>query len=498
MKKTAILLLSGLAFLAVSCREAQDTRYFGPEIEFAEEAYAVAAESGGVDVALRFSRPAPVSFKVGLNFSGSLREDVQFQVPSHTLDIAAGATEAQFHIDLVDDEIWDEASWIDITIAPGDRYTVNPNGKCAARVNVSKDFVMPSLRLKSLDESTVTNPFLAETLHFEITADRTPSKNIPVTLDLGGLVPGTDCLVGGAATAEVTLPSGAEKVTFDLNILQKDESGLDRHVTLSLVQQKGLYVVPSEGGSVDIHLSDPSVDFSPIFKTSAAQGGEGYVIRQAFLGADGTWSGNTTADVGVSAAGSNYLRTYRNMYDHPSFSCPANASVSQMFRLSDLFPNYLYPNATAILDYGNDQGHREFSPADSLMRFVLDKGETQKGTIHFHSPKTFIAFIGSYSGWQDKSSGESAWMKDARATKGDIFASTHSAITGTISVTLERLEGTFDFTNKDEPVLVTAWFSSDSDMFMKADEANGKTPAETYAVSQEDGLWKVDYKFWPR
>ena len=33
---------------------------------------------------------------------------------------------------------------------------------------------------------------------------------------------------------------------------------------------------------------------------------------------------------------------------------------------------------------------------------------------------------------------------------------------------------------------------------MKADEANGKTPATTYAVSQEDGLWKVDYKIWPR
>ena len=494
MKRIIPILLISLS--ALSCREMKDTRYFAPDVEFGEAEYTAAAESGGLDVLLRLSRPAPIAFQVALRFSGSLQEGTQFR-GDRTVDITAGATEAKAHIDLVDDEIWDEASWIDISIAAGDRYTVNPDGKCAARVNVTKSVVLSTLRFAAADP-IVTNPFRAETLHFEVTADRPPKADLPVVLDLGGLVPGTDCLIDGAAAAGFTFPAGADKAAFDLAILFHDESGCDRHAVLAMVQQKGVYVVASDGGSVDIHLSDPSVDFSPLFKSAAANGGEGYVIRQAFLGADGSWVGNITADVGVSSKGSNYLRTFRNMFDHPSFSCPANASVSQMFRLSDLFPNYLYPNATAILDYGNDQGHREFSPADSLMRFVLAPGETKKGTIHFHSPKTFVAFIGSYAGWQDKSSGESAWMKDSRATKGDIFASTHSAITGRISVTLERLEGTFDFTNSAEPVLVTAWFRSDSDMFMKADEANGNTPAETYAVTQEDGLWKVSYKFWPR
>ena len=493
---TLLLMISALAFL--SCKEAQDTRYFAPDVEFGEASYSVQAESGGADLLVRLSRPAPRALTIGLNLSSSLKEDLQFHAP-HALELSAGDTEAKVHIDLVDDEIWDENAWIDLTIAPGDRYTVNPDGKCTTRLTVTKAFVMPTLRLRSLDEDTVTNPFLAETLHFEITADRVPSKDIAVTLNPGGLVPGTDCLIGGAAAAEVTLPSGADKVAFDLTLLQKDESGMDRHETLALVQQKGLYVVPSEGGSVDIHLSDPVVDFSPLFKSPALQSGEGYQIRQAFLAADGSWSGNTTVDLGVSSKGSNYLRTFRNMYDHPSFGCPANASVSQLFRLSDLFPNYVYPNATAILDYGNDQGHREFSPADSLMRFVLDKGETQKGTIHFYKPRTFTAFIGSYAAWQDKSvGGENSWIRDSRATKGDIYASTHPAITGQISVTLEKLEGTFDLTNSSEPVLVTAWFSSDSDMFMKADEARGVDPAGTYAVSKEDGLWKVSYKFWPR
>ena len=94
--------------------------------------------------------------------------------------------------------------------------------------------------------------------------------------------------------------------------------------------------------------------------------------------------------------------------------------------------------------------------------------------------------------------GENAWCRDSRATKGDIFASTHPALTGQISVTLEKLDGTFDFTNSSEPVLITAWFSSDSDMFLKADEARGVDPATTYAVSKEDGLWKISYKLWPR
>lgn len=496
MRKTIILLVSA-ALLAVSCREAQDTRFFAPDVEFGEAAYTATAESGSLDVPLRLSRPAPAAFQVFLRYAGGLQHGLQFQASSN-IEFAKGDTEKTLHVDLVDDEIWDESSWFDITIAPNDQYTVHPEGNCVARVNVTKSVIIQTLHLVSPEGPVVTNPFLGETLTFEIRSERVPSSDIPVVLDLGGLAPGTDCLVDGGEGMTVTLPGGSDKVAFTLTILPKDESGLDRHETLSIIQQKGVYVVASDEGSVDIHLSDPVVDFSPLLSTGAANGGEGYVVRQAFLGADGAWSGNTTADMGVSSQGSNYLRTYRNMYDHPSFRCRANASVSQMFRLSDLFPNYIYPNATAILDYGNDQGHREFSPCDSLMRFVLDKGETKKGTIHLRNPQTFVAFIGSYAGWQEKIGGENAWIKDSRATGGDIFASTHSAITGKISVTLERLEGTFDFTNTSEPVVVTAWFSSDSDQFMAPDEPNGKTPATTYAASQEDGLWKLTYKIWPR
>ena len=492
-----IILISIALLAAASCRQAQDTRYFAPAVEFGSAQYAVSAGDGGLDIDIQLSRPAPQAFNIGLNIDSSLEEGLQYRIASTTVPIAAGQQEASVHVDLVDDEIWVENAWIELILKPGERYTLDP-AKSTARVEISKVINMPIYRLIPPENEIVTNPFLAETIDFQLEGDRNTDRDLEVELEFGDLVYGTDYRIAGSDGPVFIFPAGSRNHLFQVEILKKDLSGYDREAVLTVIPKRGQYSVDPDHDSAPVHLSDPVVDFKPLFRTAAANDGQGYQMRQAFLGADGTWIGNTNADMAVSSEGCNYLRTFRNMYDHPSFNCRANASVSQMFRLSDLFPNYLYPNATAILDYGNDQGHREFSPADSLMRFVLDKGETKKGGIYLERPRTFVAFIGSYAAWQDKSSGDNAWVKDSRATKGDIFASTHSAITGRISVTLEKLEGRFDFTDLTQPILVTAWLRSDSDMFMKADEANGKTPATTYAVSQEDGLWKVEYKIWPR
>ena len=495
MKRFFILLTALL--LAAACRQAEDTRYFAPAVEFGSAQYTVSAGDGGLDIGIHLSRPASQAFTIGLNVDSSLEEGVQYRIASTSVSIAAGQQDAIVRVDLVDDEIWVENAWIELILKPGERYTLDP-AKSVARVDISKVIDMPIFRLIAPEKPVVTNPYLAETLSFQLEGDRNSDRDLEVELTLDGLVYGTDYRIKGSDGPGFIYPAGARSKVFQVEILKKDESGYDREAVLTVLPQRGKYSVDPDHGTATLRLSDPVVDFKPIWRTAATNDGKGFQMRQAFLAADGSWSGNTTADMWVSSEGSNYLRTFRNMYEHPSFNCRANASVSQMFRLSDLFPNYLYPNATAILDYGNDQGHREFSPADSLMRFVLDPGETRKGSIHLDSPRTFVALIGSYAAWQDKSSGENAWVKDSRANKGDIFASTHPAITGRISVTLERLEGRFDLTDLTQPILVTAWLRSDSDQFMKADEANGKTPATTYAVSQEDGLWKVDYKIWPR
>ena len=499
MKKSIIFLSLAALLAAAAChREQGDTRYFAPAVSFGSSSYSVNAGDGGLDIDLKLSRPASQDLTVGLNISSSLELNQQYQVSATALRVATGEQSASLHISLTDDEIWVESSWIELVIVPGQRYTVDPANNSTARVNVNKKIEIPIIGMVQPEAPIVTNPYLAEVLHFQLTANRAPISAVTVLLDFDGLAYGKDYLIPGSSASSVELPAGATSLDFDVQILKKDLSGYDKETALTLLPSKGKYSVSADSPSVSVHLSDPSISFKPIFKTAALQSGQGFQIRQAFLAKDGSWSGNIQVDLGVSSEGSNYLRNFKNLYDHPSFSCKATASVSQMFRLSELFPLYVYPNATAILDYGNDQNHRQFSPADSLMRFVLDKGETAKGKIYLEKPRTFVARVGSYAAWQDKSSGSNAWVLDSRATGGNLMASTHPALTGNISVTLEKLEGSFDFTNSSEPVLVTAWFSSDSPLFMKPDEANNKDPEASYDITQENGLWKVRYKLWPR
>lgn len=490
MKKISLLLLPCL-FLLLSCTGNEDTRFFAPEVEFGQAQYTAQAESGGLDVSLQLSRPAPMPFQIGLNFSGSLREGVHFTVPSHTLSVSEGDTQVPLHIDLIEDEIWEEESWIGISIAPGSRYTVDPEGKCLARIAVSKTIVLPLLRLSAPEGGFETNPFKAETLQVAILADKASSTDLRVRLALDGMAVGTDCLIDGETASEVILPAGEQQVSFDLSVLQKDESGYDRHATLSLVREQGAYGVSEEGASVDIHLYDPVVDFSPIWQTKALNNGTGFQLRQAIQTPEGDWSGNLAADFYVSSEGSNYLRNFRNMYDS-AWSCRANSPGGNALRLTEFFPKYARPNDIIILDYGNAANTRTFAPVDSLMRFVLDKGETRTGEILLTKPRTFVALIGSYTLWQADVTGGKAWQVDSRATGGDLFASTHEALTGRVEVKLVRLEGRFDMDAKQEQLQFTAWFECDDASFME------DVDLTALGITRDGDAWKVNYKLWPR
>ncbi|MBQ7622815.1 MAG: hypothetical protein IJS66_03660 [Bacteroidales bacterium] len=486
------LLYIAVLLALASCRGDEDTRFFAPEAGFGNASYTVASSGGEAVLDVVLSRPAPRPFTLEVAVSGSLTEGVQYKLDSHSAEVAAGAAGATFRVQLFDDEIWDELSWLDFMIVPGTLYTVVPEDRSTARLNVTKSITLPVLSLEAPSETVETNPYLAETLHFAVSSKKASASSLEVLLKFGSLVPGTDYLINGRAESSVVIPAGELSAGFELNILKKDLSGLDRHESLAIEQRKGVYVVSGDKGTADVHLSDPLVDFSRFLRTAALNGGSGYQVRQAVLGPDGEWYGNTNTDMGASSEGSNYLRNFRNMFQHPSFGCLANASNSQMFRLSELFPNYLYPNPVAILDYGNDQGHREFTPADSLMRFVLDRGESAKGAIYLEKPRTFTACIGSYAAWQADVTGGKAWVVDSKANGGDILSSTNPAITGRISVTLHRLEGRFDFTDSDCPVRLRAWLSSDSDKFLEGiDESK-------FAVTSEDGLYRLEYKLWPR
>ena len=76
MKRFSILLLMLLPLWG--CQQAEDTRYFAPELNFETGDYSVESARGGVDVVIGFSRPASVDFQIGLVITSALQEGVHF------------------------------------------------------------------------------------------------------------------------------------------------------------------------------------------------------------------------------------------------------------------------------------------------------------------------------------------------------------------------------------------------------------------------------------
>ena len=483
MKRFSILLAAILA--ATACRQAEDTRYFAPAVEFGSDRYAVNADDGGLDIDLHLSRPAAQAFSISLNVTGTLVEGVQYRLAAKTVDITAGQQDAKVRVDLVDDEIWAESSWIEVILKPGERYTVDPEKKSTARVEITKTIKIPIFHLVSREETVVTNPFLAETLSFQLVPDRNTTTDVDVELTFGDLEYGRDYRIAGSGTSGFTFPAGARSHTFEVEILKKDQSGYDRQVSLTVVPKSGRYAVDPDRASVPVRLYDPEVPLKALWRTPALNGGTGYRWNQAIKTPDGEWDGNTTVDIGPSAEGSNYVRSHRSLWNHSSFSCPATASPSHPFRLPDLCPGLRRPNEITILDYGQNESYRSFFPCDSLFRFVPDRpDDLNKGSLVMPSPRKFFAYIGDYAQWGNE------WKDDAKMTGGDMAVSTSTAIQGKVYVTLERMEGRYDL---DERVLyITAWFSSEDERFMR------DVDLDKWAIVRDDGLWKVEYKIWPR
>ena len=127
------ILLLAVLLAASACRQAEDTRYFAPAVQFGSDRYDVTPGEGGLDIDLHLSRPSSQTLHIGLNVSSSRDEGLQYRVSSRTVDIASGQQDASLHVDLVDDEIWVESAWIEILLKPGERYTVDPEKNSTAR-----------------------------------------------------------------------------------------------------------------------------------------------------------------------------------------------------------------------------------------------------------------------------------------------------------------------------------------------------------------------------
>lgn len=479
MKRFCII----LAILAVACKPSADNRYFAPEVSFSAAEYQADAASAGVDVLLTLSRPATLPFEVKLVAGGTLEEGTQYTLASRTVPFAEGETEKAVHINLADDQIWVPESAIDITLVPGERYTVSPSSACATRVVVTKDLPYPILNTVLLDGDLEMNPYRPGVLRLKMTTVITADTPLPIDLALEGLTEGVDYLLD----APVTLPAGAtETAPFEVTIKKKDISGYDKTVAIGAVTRPAVYV---GGTKLSLHLSDPVPDFKPLWRTKAQVGDKGYQLRQAILQTSGEWDNGPMAGATIAqtAEGSCYLSSVQNT--ETTYNCVSIAVGGHALRIPDFFPKLrTTDNDLNILGYGNNYNTRAFSPADSLFRFILDKGSTTQGDLTIESPRVFSAFMGSRSAWEAGS--PKAWVVDSNATGGDIFQSTSPILTGRIDVTLEKLEGRFDLEAKE--LLFTAWFSCPSEYFMDGVDLT------TVGVVKEGSLWKVNYKLWPR
>lgn len=478
-----------MAILTCSCGTQEDLRVFSPMVNFESADYIAAAEEGGIDIALVLSHPAQTDFNVGLNIITTLEEGRQFNVSSKKLEIKKGEQSAPVRISFAEDEIWDEESLIKLSLLPGERYTVNPDGNCEAYVKLTKTITLPAISIDKGEDSRVTNPYLAETLHLTLSSKKAPSEDLQVALSFSDLEAGRDYLIDGRSETCVTFPAGQNSVDFELKILQRDESGMDEVHSLRVESEKGSYV--EAGEPVEIRFYDPVVNLDVLMKTAALNNGEGHQMRQAIKSADGSWNGNTAVDMARSAEGSNYLSSKRNLF-LSQWLCKVVSPGSNALRLTEFFPAFQYPQPLTIADYGSAGNTRNFSACDSLFRFTLDKDSSTKGSISNLKPRSFHCYIAEREVWDEGSNPSKAWQLDSKLTDGIIDASSSEMFKERIEVSVERVEGRFDLENSSETILVTVWLKSDSPYFMEG------LDFERYAAVKDGDCWKLEYKIWPR
>jgi hypothetical protein len=492
MKRLSYITL--IALVLASCTKVEDTRIFMPQASFEVSNKQVVAENGAFTVKILLSRAAQVPFTIGVNFLGDAVEGTLFIVSSHSMQVAAGDQSAELKVSLLNDNIWEEESSLRIVLAPGKDYTVDPAGNCEVDVTIHKDIVLPFIGIRVAAEDSLTNPYLADTLNFTLFSSSEMRDETQLEISAGSdFKIGEDYLINEGTDPMVTFRAGSTTAAFRMEILKKDISGFDKTISVAPVQDMKKFLPDADSASISVRIYDPTVEFSNMWRTAAALGGTGFQQRQAIKAKDGTWSGNRVADLNVSSAGSNYLRSYRNMFAS-SWNCQANTPDGDIFRLTEFVPALMYPRDSVIADYGIANNTKFFSPCDSIFRFVADEGSKTAGRIFLDSPRTFTAFIALRSQWDgEDESGSKRWQVDSRATGGDVFKSSSPLIIGRIDVTLVRLEGTFDISDYTQPMLLTAWFKSDSPVFMR------EVDFSTLDVRQEtDGTWRVQYKFYPR
>ena len=488
IKKLFILLP---VLLTVSCSEPEEQRFFMPTATL-DAPEQVDAESGILPVSVVFSHPAEIETQVTLVLSGDAAENVNYALDSHSATIAKGTDKITFEVRLLNDNISKERLDFQILLAPGKNYSLASEKDGVRYVAVTKEIKVPFIKI--MTEDKCVNPYLGPIIHLSLEANAPVKNDLTLSIvDLEGIMTeGRDFFNADGGECKASISAGETKGTINILLAKIDQSGYDKIVKFALAADNTQFVAESGYENTAVRLFDPIVDFSNILRTYAQNDGIGYQERQSIMKPDGTWEGNKVIDMMPSAEGSNYLRPLKNKY-MSQWNCYSNNTGGHILMLTEFLPDLAYPAEYTIADYGASSTARAFTTCDSLFRFVADYDDPHKGTVHLDSPRTFTAFTALRSEWDGGTNPDKGWQIDSRATKGDILASSSPMLKERIDVTLIRLEGTYDLTDLQNSIVFTAWFTSESEIFMR------NVDTTLYDVNrEEDGSWRVKYRIYPR
>lgn len=483
------MLLMAVMVIAFACKKDDQTEPQPPVLTFDRNTMAVNTdENASFEVKILLSTAAFKDFDINVNLGGTAVEDEHYTVDSKVIKVTKGQTEALLPVSLLVDNIFDSELTLEVIIATGTDYLLDPAQPNKAVITLTREIVLPELYFAT-NTNIQTNPFWGETIKLTVTASETLKYDGELQLEFETqMVAGTDYQITGADNNRITIAAGETTKDFELVILKKDDAGFDKELKISLkpVDPKRIAIY-AEKGTQTIEVKDPLVDLTPMLKTPALVSGEGYQIRQAIKAPDNTWLGNIVINSSQNQVKKNYLKTHRNLTYVSTFDCLYNTSGGDVLRLADMLK--FETTDTLILDYGANNSTRYFSTTDELMRFVGDVNNPLKGVVIAPRQK-FTARLGLRSEWEEGVNPNKAWQIDSRANNGDITKSIFNSF-HTMEVWLEKLEGTYDFTLTEPEVIFTAWYKSDSKYFMRIMPTG-------LDIVKDGGMYKVTYRYYPR
>ena len=482
------IILVAASVLVLACNK-EDNRYLAPYIYFEDPSIYADASSESVEVKIMLSQLSTKDFDIELDIVTDAENGREFTMESESVQVEKGREFAVCNIGLNYNNISSQGFEMKLSFRPSGEYAVSPDRAPETVIKVSKTPLKPILTVTQENPVAAVNPCVAPEVAYRINLSE--PLDLPLAVEIKApedFTVGKDFTVNGTNLPYITVPANTMIYDFTLGIGRIDQSGFDRTVTFEVVAD--IDKVETDTKSFDLRLYDPVVDFSGILINEPTQGGNGFAIQQAIMSNTGDWDGRTLLNLGVSSEGSNYLRSYKNIVLQAAWDCMNNAVGGDVLRISGTILKSAFPTKDTVLaDYGSASTNRFLNPSDSLFRFIPDPENPKKGTLSTVKQEFSINYA-LKSAWESGSNPNKPWQEDSRITGGDITKSTFPFL-GTIDITLEKIEGTYDFTLEEPSFTFKAWFSSASPFFMRGVDPDLK-------IERDGEYYIVEYKLYPK